>query len=66
VKLLGIDSVMCPMDIRKTAWSRLAAEMPKAALDSLTHEVPLSALPEQADRILKGQTQGRVVVDVSA
>ena len=25
-----------------------------------------SSLAEQADRILKGQTQGRVVVDISA
>lgn len=66
VRLLGIDSVMCPIERRVEAWSRIAAEMPKDALDSLTHEVPLSALPEQADRILKGQTEGRVVVDVSA
>jgi len=66
VKLLGIDSVMCPMEIRKRAWARLAAEMPKDALDALTHVAPLSSLPEQADRILKGQTRGRVVVDISA
>ena len=66
VKLLGIDSVMCPVDRRKTAWARLAAEMPKEALDALTHVISLADLPEQANRILKGETQGRVVVDVSA
>jgi acrylyl-CoA reductase (NADPH) len=66
VRLLGIDSVMCPVARRVEAWSRLAAEMPKDALDALTQEVPLSALPQQADRILKGQTRGRLVVDVSA
>lgn len=66
VKLLGIDSVMCPVERRKTAWSRLAKEMPKDALDSLTHVIPLADLPEQGSRILKGETQGRVVVDVSA
>lgn len=66
VRLLGIDSVMCPAARRVEAWSRLAAEMPKDALDALTQEVPLSALPQQADRILKGQIRGRLVVDVSA
>ena len=66
VKLLGIDSVMCPIDRRKKAWARLAEEMPKNALDALTHVVSLADLPEQANRILKGETRGRVVVDVSA
>ncbi|MBT5051429.1 MAG: oxidoreductase [Rhodospirillaceae bacterium] len=66
VKLLGIDSVMCPKDLRVKAWARLATELPSAALDALTHEVPLSALPEQANKILKGETQGRIVVDISA
>lgn len=66
VKLLGIDSVMCPFGRRQIAWSRLAEEMPKDALDSLTHVIPLADLPEQGSRILKGETQGRVVVDVSA
>ena len=66
VKLLGVDSVMCPSGRRVAAWSRLAAEMPKDALESLTHEVPLSALSAEADRILGGQIQGRLVVDVSA
>jgi len=66
VKLLGIDSVMCPVPRRRQAWARLAAEMPKNALDALTHVVSLADLPGQAALILKGQTQGRVVVDVSA
>lgn len=66
VKLLGIDSVMCPVDRRRQAWARLAREMHKNALDALTHVISLADLPEQANRILKGETQGRVVVDLSA
>ncbi|MDC0033847.1 oxidoreductase [Alphaproteobacteria bacterium] len=66
VKLLGIDSVMCPVERRKAAWVRLAKEMPKDALNSLTKVIPLAELPEQGNRILQGQTQGRVIVDVSA
>ena len=64
VKLLGIDSVMCPSDRREAAWARLAREMPADALDRLSHTVPLAALPELGPKILKGETQGRVVVDV--
>ena len=64
-RLIGIDSVMCPMPRRERAWARLAAELPMEALDRLTRVVPLSALPELAPKILKGETQGRVVVDVN-
>jgi len=66
VKLLGIDSVMCPAPEREAAWQRLARELPRAMLDRLTHVIPLSAVPEHAPKILRGQTAGRVVVDVNA
>jgi acrylyl-CoA reductase (NADPH) len=66
VKLLGIDSVMCPAPAREAAWQRLARDLPRAALDRLTHVIPLSAVPEHAPKILRGQTAGRVVVDVNA
>ncbi|NKB19710.1 MAG: acryloyl-CoA reductase [Alphaproteobacteria bacterium] len=66
VKLLGIDSVMCPFDQRKKAWERLAADLSMESLDALTKIVPLGDLPELAGQILKGETQGRVVVDVNA
>jgi acrylyl-CoA reductase (NADPH) len=66
VNLLGIDSVMCPVPQRLEAWSRLARDMPMASLDAMTEIVPLGALPGLARRILKGETRGRVVVDVNA
>jgi acrylyl-CoA reductase (NADPH) len=66
VNLLGIDSVMCPMPQRLEAWDRLARDMPMASLDAMTETVPLGALPELGRRILKGETRGRVVVDVNA
>ena len=65
VKLLGIDSVMCPVDRRKKAWARLANEMPKETLNALTQVISLEDLPEQGSKILKGETQGRLVVDLS-
>jgi acrylyl-CoA reductase (NADPH) len=64
VKLLGIDSVLCPNETRKRAWARLARDMPMDKLDALTEPAELADLPELGKRILKGQVQGRVVVEV--
>jgi acrylyl-CoA reductase (NADPH) len=66
VNLLGIDSVMCPHAERVEAWQRLVSDLPLDRLDRMTETVPLSALPELAPKILRGETRGRVVVDVGA
>lgn len=66
VNLLGIDSVMCPAERRIAAWGRLARELPCEKLDSLTEIVALAALPDLGPKILKGETRGRIVVDVNA
>src|SRR5579883_867773 len=66
VNLLGIDSVLCPQPQRREAWHRLVADLPMDALDAMTETVPLGALPALGPRILKGETRGRVVVDVNA
>jgi acrylyl-CoA reductase (NADPH) len=66
VKLLGIDSVMCPQEERRVAWRRLAADLPAAKLDAMTETVNLEALPELGRRILAGETRGRIVVDLAA
>ncbi|MCR6631549.1 MAG: oxidoreductase [Magnetospirillum sp.] len=65
VSVLGIDSAQCPTPRRRQAWGRLAAEMPKDLLDSLTTEAGLGDLPALGGQILKGQVRGRVVVDVN-
>ena len=66
VNLLGIDSVMCPLPERLVAWERLVRDLPMEKLDAMTETVPLAALPDLADAILKGETRGRVVVDVNS
>jgi len=66
VNLLGIDSVMCPAARRIVAWDRLAKELPRENLDALTEIVPLADLPALGPKILKGETRGRIVVDVNA
>jgi acrylyl-CoA reductase (NADPH) len=65
VNLLGIDSVNCPTNRRIAAWKRLSQELPSAMLDAITTTVGLGDVPKLADQILKGQVQGRVVVDVN-
>jgi acrylyl-CoA reductase (NADPH) len=66
VKLLGVDSVSCPTDIRRRAWDRLAQDLSTDVLDSLTTVEPLGRVPELAEEILGGHVRGRVVIDVNA
>ena len=65
VNLLGIDSVMCPMPRRQLAWQRLAKELPRNKLESITVVVTLNNLVEYARDILGGGVRGRIVVDVN-
>jgi acrylyl-CoA reductase (NADPH) len=65
VNLLGIDSVMCPLPLRRQAWQRLARDLPLAKLDALTSHAGLKDLPQLADAILKGKVRGRLVIDVN-
>lgn len=66
VTLVGIDSVMTPMERRVQAWERLATDLDKAKLSRMTTVEPLRNVPELAKAILRGQTRGRVVIDVNA
>jgi len=66
VVLAGVDSVMAPMNRRREAWRRLAAELPADLLSEMTTVEPMSRIEELAASILAGRTRGRVVIDVSA
>ncbi len=66
VNLLGIDSVMQPYDNRVRAWQRIAKDLPMDKLEAMIRPATLSDLPGLGSDILKGQVQGRVVVDVNA
>jgi acrylyl-CoA reductase (NADPH) len=66
VRLLGVDSVMCPRERRIVAWKRLAAELPAGALTKIGRIIPLEEVPQAAADILDGRVRGRVVVDVNA
>jgi acrylyl-CoA reductase (NADPH) len=64
VSLLGIDSVMCPIELRKTAWTRLATDLDRTKLSEITHEIGLAGVIEAGARILAGQVRGRIVVKI--
>jgi acrylyl-CoA reductase (NADPH) len=64
VCLLGIDSVMCPIELRKTAWSRLASDLDPGKLTEITHEIGLGGVIEAGAKILAGQVRGRIVVKI--
>jgi acrylyl-CoA reductase (NADPH) len=64
VCLLGIDSVMCPIERRNKAWNRLASDLDRSKLTEITHEINLDQVIDAADRILAGQVRGRIVVKI--
>jgi acrylyl-CoA reductase (NADPH) len=66
VNLLGIDSVMRPYSDRLRAWARIARDLPMDKLEAMVNPQGLSDLPDLGEAILKGQVQGRVVIDVNA
>ena len=65
VNLLGIDSVVQPLDNRKRAWERIAQDLPLKKLESMVTLATLSDLPDLGKEILKGRIKGRVVIDVN-
>jgi acrylyl-CoA reductase (NADPH) len=64
VCLLGIDSVMCPIELRRAAWSRLAGDLDPGKLTEITHEISLDEVIGAGAKILAGQVRGRIVVKI--
>ena len=65
VKLLGVDSVMCPKPRREQAWARLAKDLDMAKLDSLTSHIKLDDVIAAGADIMSGKVRGRIVVDIA-
>lgn len=63
VNLLGIDSVMCPPDVRAALWLRLGSDLkPKFLTESIAHEVDLDGIGTVTGPILAGAVRGRTIV----
>ena len=64
VCLLGIDSVMCPIELRKQAWARLSTDLDSAKLSEITQEIALDEVIDAGAKVLAGQVRGRIVVKI--
>jgi len=64
VSLLGVDSVMAPMQIRERAWDRLSKDINFEKLEEMIIETSLDQIEKLAQDILEGQVRGRVVVNI--
>jgi acrylyl-CoA reductase (NADPH) len=64
VCLLGIDSVMCPIELRKQAWARLATDLDHTKLAEITQEITLDQVIDAGAKVLAGQVRGRIVVKI--
>ena len=65
VRLLGVDSVMCPKARRIAAWQRLATEFAAPAQAQMQRVVGLGKVMDLAKDFMAGTSRGRVVVDVN-
>ncbi len=64
VSLLGIDSVNCPMELRRALWAKLASEWRPVNLAPQVKTVKFAELPGAFDAYIKGQVTGRTVVEM--
>ena len=65
VALIGIDSVMAPLALRRRAWARLAQDLDLAKLEGMIDEVALDGAIAKAQALMAGQVRGRVVVRIA-
>ena len=64
VSLLGIDSVMAPLALRKEAWQRLEKNLDRRKLAQMTGEIDLGGVIEAGKMIVEGGVRGRLVVKI--
>jgi acrylyl-CoA reductase (NADPH) len=61
--LLGIDTVLTPIEERRAVWDELAGWVPGNTVDALVAgEVSLSGLAPVLDDVLAGKIRGRMLV----
>merc|ERR1712176_938545 len=67
VKLLGIDSVQAPMDVRMEVWEEFARlRLPKTLFDELSSVHGLEdVVNDLGPKIMAGKIQGRAIIDMS-
>lgn len=64
VKMVGIDSQNCPMDLRVKIWKLFTKEWKIRFTKGFYKEIGLEALEDNIQLILKGKQKGRVLVNL--
>lgn len=64
VTLFGVDSVACPMNIRRKIWDQLSSTWKPNNLNDHVDEVSLEGLSKKIDMILAGTHKGRTIVNL--
>ena len=67
VRLIGIDSVYCPMEKRQAIWNRMATDLKLTdqQFDQITNQViRLEQLEEILPKLLSEQSLGRIIVQI--
>lgn len=62
ISLMGIDSGMCLMPMRKKIWKLLATDWKLDIPDEIARECTLDDLEEEIQRILEGRQVGRIIL----
>lgn len=66
VNWLGIDSVQCPMELRRKVWERLADDLKPSNLnEEVVNEVSLEEVEGTLQEILEGRVRGRTIVKLN-
>jgi acrylyl-CoA reductase (NADPH) len=66
VSLIGVNSVFTPTESRDAAWRLLDRDLDTGLLDRITTSIALPDAMAAAERMLAGETTGRIAVDVRA
>src|SRR6516162_7070120 len=65
VRLIGIDSVYCPLEERQRAWEEIGKTRPLQGLEEITALYPLEEVPELAKALLDGKLRGRSLITIA-
>ena len=66
VRLIGVNSATTPMPVRSTVWRRLASDLKPRHLDRIAYTIGLDDLPQQFEKMIRGEARGRAVVNLNA
>jgi acrylyl-CoA reductase (NADPH) len=65
VRLIGIDSVQCPVVERQQAWDEIGKTRPLKGLEEMTALYTLEEVPEIAQALLDGKLRGRSLITIA-